>query len=90
MKIPRPLINAWIALIVLSLATTALSIAGSDKTWVPVTGTAILLIAWIKARLVLARYMGLAAAPSWQGGFDICLGIFVLVLGGLYLAPAFI
>lgn len=90
MNIPRPLPRAWMALIVLSFATTVLSLVAGEHVWAAAAGLAILGAAWIKARIVLSWYMGLANAPIWQRGFDICLGIFVLTLAVLYLAPEFI
>ena len=39
-------------------------------------------------RLILTRYLGLANAPFWRRGFDVTLGLFVLLLLALYLVPA--
>lgn len=81
------LLRAWIALIVLSLASTALAAFGLGAAWPVVAGMLILAFAWFKARIVLARYMGLATAPAWQRGFDICLGLYAVLLLALYLVP---
>lgn len=81
----RPLMRAWIALIVLSLCSTVF--ARVALPWPAVTGAAILTLAWLKARIVLGRYMGLAAVPAWRRGFDICLGLACLLFLGLYLIP---
>ena len=51
-------------------------------------GTLILTFAWLKARLILGRYLRLDAAPFWRRGFGISLGLFCLLLLGLYLAPS--
>jgi hypothetical protein len=37
--------------------------------------------------VILARYLGLAAAPFWRRGFEVALALFCLLLLGLYLAP---
>ncbi len=87
MTIPAVLYRAWGSLIVLSLLSTALSVLVFSAEWTAAAGTAILALAWVKARIVLSRYMGLAQAPSWQRGFDLCLGVFAITLMGLYLVP---
>lgn len=87
MTIPAALCRAWGTLIVLSLGSTVLSMIVLPEVWMAVAGASILLLAWVKARIVLACYMGLARAPAWQRGFDICLGLFAAALIGLYLVP---
>ena len=47
----------------------------------------ILTLAWLKARVILGRYLGLAAAPFWRRGFNLSLALFCLLLLGLYLVP---
>ncbi len=81
------LIRAWATLIALSLGSTALAVGAIPPAWQPVAGAAILILAWAKARVILARYLGLAAAPFWARGFGVALGVFCLVLLGLYLVP---
>lgn len=87
MTIPAALFRAWGILIVLSLGSTVLSMIALPGLWMAVAGVSILVLAWIKARIVLAGYMGLVRAPAWQRGFDICLGLFAVMLVGLYLVP---
>lgn len=82
-----PLLRAWLWLIMLSLAATAVSVWPWPVAFTPVAGTLVLGLAWLKARVILARYLGLAAAPFWRRGFDMALGLFCLLLLGLYLAP---
>ncbi|MCW2307741.1 hypothetical protein [Rhodobium gokarnense] len=88
---PRdPLICAWILLIALCLGSTAIALAvGSGLGPVALTaaGAAILLLSWLKARLILNAYLGLAAAPFWRKGFEITLALYALLLLGLYVAP---
>jgi len=82
-----PLLRAWGWLIALSLASTTITF----WTWPPpltsFAGILILLLAWAKARIILARYLGLACAPFWRRGFDIALGVFCLMCLGLYIVP---
>ncbi|MDF1618919.1 nitric oxide reductase F protein [Pseudothioclava nitratireducens] len=84
-----PLISAWLWLLALSGASTLLAAAVSQG-WltglgVTLGGAAILALAWAKARVILARYLGLAEAPFWHRGFSITLAIYALLLLGLYL-----
>jgi hypothetical protein len=53
----------------------------------PAAGAAILAQALVKARVILARYLGLDAAPSWLSGFTTVLGLWALLMLGLYLVP---
>lgn len=83
----RALYFAWGCLIALSLASTLLSLPGLWAHWPVVTGIAILVLAWLKARIILSQYLGLAAVPSWRRGFDFALALLCLLLLGLYLVP---
>lgn len=85
-----PLNKAWFALVALSGASAVvaeLAIGGLDRR---VVGAMILLLALMKARVILSRYLGLAEAPSWRRGFNLVLTLFCLLLLGLYLIPALI
>lgn len=82
-----PVLRAWLWLIGFSLCSTALAIWHWPASLTPVAGTAILLLAWAKARMILRQYLGLAAAPFWLRGFSMSLGLFCLLLLGLYLIP---
>lgn len=75
---------AWGALMALSLGSTLLSLPAIWVRWPVIAGTGVLVLAWLKARVILLRYLGLAEAPSWQRGFDISLGLFLLILLALY------
>lgn len=85
--IHRALYIAWGTLIALSLVSTLLSVLGFGAHWPVVTGTAILVLAWLKARIILSQYLGLAAAPSWRRGFDFALAMLCLLMLALYLIP---
>ncbi|MCP9481407.1 cytochrome C oxidase subunit IV family protein [Shimia sp. CNT1-13L.2] len=85
-----PLNKAWFALVALSGASAVvaeLAIGGLDRR---VVGAVVLLLALMKARVILSRYLGLAEAPSWRRGFNLVLTLFCLLLLGLYLIPALI
>ncbi len=87
MRMPRdPLLRAWGTLIGLSLGSTLLSLAPVPPGLSAVAGALILGLAWLKARVILGRYLGLVAAPFWHRGFGISLAGFCLLLLGLYLA----
>jgi len=84
-----PLTRAWVWLVALSLGSTVIAtLVGRgllSGTQVTIAGAAILLLAWLKARVILDRYLGLAAAPFWHRGFSIVLGLYCLGLLVLYL-----
>lgn len=86
----RHLFAAWLGLVGLSLGSTLLSLPaiGRGPGWA--LGLCVLILAGLKARIILSRYLGLAAAPFWQRGFDISLVLFCGLLLGLYLAPVMI
>ncbi|MFB9149777.1 nitric oxide reductase F protein [Roseovarius ramblicola] len=82
-----PLLRAWGALIGLSLGSTVLSLWHWPPRLAALAGALILTLGWLKARVILARYLGLAAAPFWRRGFNLSLALFCLLLLGLYLLP---
>lgn len=79
----RHLAIAWLALLVLSLGSTTLSL---DVIPTTATGVILLGLALLKARIILSDYLGLRAAPFWRRGFTFVLSLYVTVLFGLYLA----
>lgn len=83
----NPLSRAWLWLIGLSLGSTAVSLWHWPPAFTALAGGVILVLAWLKARVILARYLGLCDAPFWRRGFEISLGLFCLLLLALYLAP---
>ena len=83
----NPLIRAWIWLLALSMATTALALAVRHMPVPALAGAAILGLAYLKTRLILANYLGLAAAPFWRRGFNLAIGTYVCLLLALYLIP---
>ena len=83
-----PLTRAWLTLLLLSLGSTLIAAAVSRGFAPAAAGVAILLLAWLKARVILSRYLGLWQAPGWRAGFNWVLGFYCLLLLGLYLIPA--
>jgi hypothetical protein len=76
------LTRAWLGLVALSVAGGLLA-HGPDHAAVAV---AILTVGFLKSRLILHHYLGLARAPAWRRGFDTTLAGFCLALAALALA----
>lgn len=77
--------RAWAWLLAFSLVSTFA--AQWLETYAPMVGILILALAYLKMRLILSRYLGLAATPYWNAGFGLVLGLYMLGLLGLYLMP---
>lgn len=79
-----PLFRAWAWLVALSIGSTvvALTLHSLNAT---VAGVIILTLAWLKARVILSRYLGLAEVPAIAFGFGLVLALFMLACLGLYL-----
>ncbi len=86
------LIQAWLALMVLSSISTGVAVfidrghVASTMT-TAIAGVVILLLSLIKGRIILSRYLGLENTGFWRRGFNFALGSFSVLLLGLYLAP---
>ncbi|NIZ60094.1 nitric oxide reductase F protein [Sedimentitalea sp. CY04] len=81
-----PLSLAWIVLLALSLTSALFTGLGSASDLLTkVTGLMVLGLALLKARVILARYLGLAAAPGWLNGGISVLVLWALIVAGLYL-----
>ncbi|MDO5606130.1 MAG: cytochrome C oxidase subunit IV family protein [Paracoccus sp. (in: a-proteobacteria)] len=80
--------RAWLELIVLSLTATVLAYLAPMLPPVVARGggLVLLLIAGIKADVILSRYLELERAPRIRHGFRLGIAGFVLIAGGLYLA----
>lgn len=75
--------RAWLLLLALSAASTALAVSGMHDALFVV---AVLTLAGAKAHTILARYLGLAAAPSIWAGFDLSLALVLILFAVLSLA----
>ncbi|WP_204115882.1 cytochrome C oxidase subunit IV family protein [Shimia biformata] len=84
-KNPDPLRRAWLTLLALSGASALVAELAGQGVDRRLIGTAILVLALMKSRVILARYLDLAAAPSWLRGFTLTLWIFGGLLLGLFL-----
>jgi hypothetical protein len=84
----RPETKGWLTLMALTAASTALAVAEPHLGPSALTaGAAVLLaLAWAKARVILALYLGLSAAPAWLRGFNFVLGLYCVGLLVLTLA----
>ncbi|WP_347311003.1 hypothetical protein [Defluviimonas sp. SAOS-178_SWC] len=82
--------KAWLLLLALSGASTILSVAvargGLSGAMASLGGAAILTLAWAKARTILNAYLRLSEAPAFRRGFGLALGLYALLLLGLYLS----
>lgn len=88
MRRPDPLTRAWAALIGLSGLSAVVAAAIARGYDARIAGAAVLLLALMKARIILARYLELSGAPHWRRGFNAALAIFTLAALGLYLLPS--
>lgn len=76
------LTRTWAALVALSALTASLTALDPARA-VLVPG--VLILAGVKARLILGQYLRLCAAPAWQKGFDLGLLALLLAFAGLAL-----
>lgn len=79
------LIRAWLLLIVLSTTTTAF--AGILPEAGPVFVAMVLVLAGIKAQVVLSDYLGLRSAPTFRRGFLMIVVGFLSLAMLLYALP---
>lgn len=80
------LLQGWLILVALSAGTAAVTIAGADGPSRLFTGAVVLMLAGLKARIILGRYLGLARSRFWMRGFESAL---VLFLGLAFCVYAF-
>lgn len=76
------LTRAWLALLGLSLGSAVLTMIPLPSA---VLGGGILLLALMKARVILARYLDLEVSPGWLRGFTMVLTGFAVLIFCLYL-----
>ena len=75
--------RAWLALLVLSAASTGLAASGAHGA---VFVVLVLSLAGAKAHVILSRYLGLSAAPPIRAGFDLALGVVLVLFAVLAIA----
>lgn len=78
--------KTWALLISLSLASTGLAALVSQGQTGQAALAVILLLAWLKAHLILRDYLSLGRCPVVLRGFDITLGLALMAMLGLGLA----
>ncbi|AHB48257.1 nitric oxide reductase F protein [Hyphomicrobium nitrativorans NL23] len=79
----RELVHAWLALLLLSYGTVLIASNGTQgSAWM---AGGVLVLAGLKARVILARYLGLSASRFWMRVFDLVIGIFLAAAYALYL-----
>lgn len=81
----RDLIEAWAALVVLSLGTVLIASSDGAGRTGAVTAGCVLALAGLKARVILARYLGLAGSRFWMRAFELAIGLFLGLGFALYL-----
>lgn len=84
MPLRHPLFTAWLALAILGIGTTLVTLWQTPLlSRAAVTGL-VLVLAGLKARVILARYLGLAASPFWTRTFDLVIALFLLAAFAIY------
>lgn len=76
------LTRAWLALLALSLGSAALTVLHLPAA---ILGAGILLLALIKARMILAHYLDMTHSPAWLRGFAAVFAVFSILIFALYL-----
>ncbi len=76
------LARAWLALLALSIVSAILTLLPISAKFL---GACILILALVKSRIILARYLELATSLAWLRGFTLVLTGFALTVFGLYL-----
>ncbi|MES0810496.1 hypothetical protein ABLO27_13515 [Roseibium sp. SCPC15] len=85
----NPTTRAWLVLLFLSGASVLAAVLAGASVSASTIGVFVLVFAWMKARVILSRYLGLWQAPAWLAGFNWALGLYSLLLLVLFLVPAF-
>lgn len=78
--------RAWGALLVLSAATTILTIVSAPSA--TIAAGLLLGLSGLKARIILSRYLELHRSVFWMKVFDIVIGLFLLIAFILFAAAS--
>jgi len=81
----RELVQAWVALLILSFCTVLIASTGKSALAAGWIAASVLILAGLKARIILARYLGLAGSRFWTRVFDLVVGLFLAIAFGVYL-----
>jgi len=82
----KQMLEAWGLLVALSLATTVLTLIEVSGPIRVAIGGAVLVLAGLKARIILSRYLHLARSRFWTQSFDMAIGLFLLIAFVLFAA----
>jgi cytochrome c oxidase subunit IV len=77
--------RAWIILVGLSALSTLAAASGIEGRWL---AAAVLVLAGVKARVILNHYLHLAQAPEIARGFSLVLGLVIALMIGLAILPS--
>lgn len=80
----RDLVTAWGALVAFSIGTVLIAAVGASWDRGALTAAGVLALAGLKARVILARYLGLSGSRFWTHTFDLVIGVFLALAFGLY------
>lgn len=80
----RDLIEAWVGLIVLSFGTVLIASTEASGRGGTLAAAGVLVLAGLKARVILARYLGLSGSRFWLRAFDLAVGLFLALSFALY------
>lgn len=80
----RDLVEAWVALVVLSFGTVLLATADVSDSVAPFVVAGVLVLAGLKARVILTRYLGLSGSRFWTRAFDMAIGLFLALAFALH------
>lgn len=79
------LVRSWTALVVLSVATTVLTLIEADGTLGVAIAAGVLFLAGLKARIILARYLSLSQSRFWLRAFTSAVAAFLAIALVIYL-----
>lgn len=82
----RALMTAWVWLVALSIATTLWTLVDGGGAGRIVGAGGVLLLAGLKARIILARYLRLERSRFWMSAFGGAIGGFLALAFAIYLA----
>jgi hypothetical protein len=89
MKGDRDLLRALGVLIALGIATAAIAVLRDEAAlvWPAAAAAVLLVLAGLKAEIILARYLALRVAPVWLRGFRSAVVLLMAILYVLWLVP---
>lgn len=80
----RDLVVGWLMLVALSAGTVLVTATGFIGDYRILASTAVLLLAGLKTRIILARFLGLKYSRFWMHTFDGLIGLFLILAFAIY------